>query len=366
MSVTVIVGGQYGGEGKGKITSHLAFHDDVDFVVRCGGPNSGHTVDHQGRRFVLRQLPVGVINPRTRLLIAPGAIVNPQVLFTEIDACGLPPHRLGIDYKTGIITDIEAREEEELSLQERLGSTLSGMGRGVAKRVLRDRTFRQAKDVPELAGFLTDVSQELNEGVDGGRSILIEGTQGFGLSLYHSPHYPYATSRDTTAGAFLSEVGLSPLVVTDIIMVIRTFPIRVGGTSGPLADEISWEELRGISGYPQPIQEFTSVTNRPRRVGRFDLDVVRKAAAVNRPTQIALLGVDYLEYSDKNKRTYESLAAETRTFVKDIAVALNVNVTLIGTGPTNEELIDRRLQRLAAMMQHHGSHITTSCEYPGT
>jgi adenylosuccinate synthase len=149
MSVTVIVGGQYGGEGKGKITSHLAFHDDVDFVVRCGGPNSGHTIDHQGKRFVLRQLPVGVINPRARLLIAAGAIVNPKILREEIAVCGLQPGRLGIDRNTGVITDTETTEEGKLSLQERLGSTLSGMGMGVAKRALRDATFRQAKDLPE-------------------------------------------------------------------------------------------------------------------------------------------------------------------------------------------------------------------------
>ena len=85
MSVTVIVGGQYGGEGKGKITSYLAIKDNVDFVVRCGGPNSGHTVDYKGIRFILRLLPAGVINPNTRLLIAPGAIINPRILLDARD-----------------------------------------------------------------------------------------------------------------------------------------------------------------------------------------------------------------------------------------------------------------------------------------
>jgi adenylosuccinate synthase len=342
MSVTVVVGGQYGGEGKGKITSYLAVHDDVDFVVRCGGPNSGHTVDYQGHRFVLRMLPAGVINSRTRLLIAPGAIVNPQLLFKEIEMCDLAPGRLGIDYKTGIITDAEALEEKALSLQERLGSTLSGMGRGVAKRVLRDKTFRQAKDIPQLARFVTDVSQELNAAVNGGKSVLIEGTQGFGLSVYHSPDYPYVTSRDTTASAFLSETGLSPFVVRDIIMVIRTYPIRVGGNSGPLANEISWEELRRLSGYPHPIEEFTSVTKRLRRVGRFDLDLVKRAASVNRPSQVALLGTDYLDYRNRSQLSLQELTDDALTLVKTIEKEINTSVTLIGTGPTNEEVIDHR------------------------
>lgn len=343
MSVTVIVGGQYGGEGKGKITAHLALHDGADFVVRCGGPNSGHTVDYQGRRFVLRQVPAGVVNPKTRLLIAPGAIVNPRVLRGELDVCGLEPGRLGIDRKTGVITETEGFEEKELALQERLGSTLSGMGRGVAKRVLRDAGFKRARDVPELSELLTDVSAELNRGINDGKSVIVEGTQGFGLSLYHSPDYPYVTSRDTTAAAFLSEVGVSPRAVTDIIMVIRTFPIRVGGNSGPLANEISWEELQGISGYPEPIKEFTSVTKRLRRVGRFDLDFIKKAAAINRPTQIALLGTDYIAYVNRGITGFEHLSAETRAFVQRLQ-DLRVPVTLVGTGPANEELIDRRTQ----------------------
>jgi adenylosuccinate synthase len=344
MSVTVIVGGQYGGEGKGKITSYLALQEDADFVVRCGGPNSGHTIDHQGRRFILRLLPAGVINPRTRLLIAPGAIVNPKILREEINMCGLLPGRLGIDWKTGIIADSEALEEGELGLQERLGSTLSGMGVGVAKRALRDATFKQAKDVPELEEFLTDVARELNEGIDRGKSVIVEGTQGFGLSLYHSPDYPFVTSRDTTASAFLSETGMSPLAVQDVIMVIRTYPIRVGGNSGPLRNEISWEELQALSGYPHPIEEFTSVTKRLRRVARFDFELVSRAALVNRPTHVALLGADYIDYHNRGQTVFEDLTADTKTFVRTVERELGVPVTFVGTGPKNEELIDHRSQ----------------------
>jgi len=342
MSVTVIVGGQYGGEGKGKITSYLAHRDNADYVVRCGGPNSGHTVDHKGRRLIFRLLPAGVINPNTRLLIAPGAIINPEILLDEVETCGLEQSRLGIDYKTGVITETEAQEEKELALQERLASTLSGMGRGIAKRVLRDDSFFRAQDIPELKSFLTDVSEELNNGIDHGKSVLVEGTQGFGLSLYHSPDYPFVTSRDTTASAFLSEVGLSPLTVQDVILVIRTFPIRVGGNSGPLKNEISWEQLQESSGYPHRIEEFTSVTKRLRRVARFDFELVRRAVAINRPTQIALLGTDYLDYQNKSVGAFDELTVETQSFVLRVQNDLGVHVTLIGTGPTNEELIDSR------------------------
>lgn len=358
MDVNIVVGGQFGGEGKGKITSYLALKDNIDFVVRCGGPNSGHTVDHDGNRFILRSLPVGVINSKTRLLIAPGGIINTKVLFEEMKLCNLKRARLGIDSKTGIISEKESCEEKTLSLQERVGSTLSGMGLGVSKRVLRDKNFKQAKDLPELAQFLTDVSEEINNGVNEGKSVIIEGTQGFGLSLYHSPYYPYATSRDTTASAFLSEVGLSPRVVKNVTMVIRTFPIRVGGNSGPLKNEISWEALQRMSGYPHPVEEFTSVTKRLRRIGDFDFELVKKATMVNRPTQIALLGLDYLDYANKGVMDFGDLTAEAKKFIESVERETNVNVAFVGTGPTNEELIDRRTE-IKSRLPHFESQLAS-------
>ncbi|MGH7230887.1 MAG: adenylosuccinate synthetase, partial [Nitrospiraceae bacterium] len=271
MPLTVIVGGQYGSEGKGKITSYLALRDNVDIVVRCGGPNSGHTVDYKGQRYELRTLPAGFINQNTRLLLAAGSLVIPEILLTEIKFAGIDPARVGVDRNAGIISASDSNAETNLLLRERLGSTLSGTGIAVANRALRNPDFKLAKDVSELKSFVTDVSEEVNWTIDKGGKVIIEGTQGFGLSVYHSPHYPYATSRDTTASGFLSEVGVSPLLVSNIIMAIRTYPIRVGGNSGPLADEITWEDLRRLSGYPSDIREFTTTTKKLRRIALFDL-----------------------------------------------------------------------------------------------
>lgn len=339
MPLTVIVGGQFGSEGKGKVTSHLALRDNVDIVVRCGGPNSGHTVDVDGQRYELRSLPAGFINSGTRLLLAAGCLINPEILLTEIKSTGTDPRRVGVDRHAGIISPSEGEEEAELRLRDRLGSTLSGTGIGVANRVLRKPDFKLAKDVPELQGYLTDVSAEVNEAVDKNGKVLVEGTQGFGLSVYHSPHYPYATSRDTTASGFLSEVGVSPRLVTDIVMAIRTFPIRVAGNSGPLNDEITWEELRERSGYPTDIRELTTTTKKVRRVGLFDLELVRRAVLVNRPTQVALHGADYLSWHNKSLRDYQGLTPDTKSFVESLNRSLGESITLIGTGPANEELI---------------------------
>lgn len=341
MPLTVVVGGQYGSEGKGKVTSYLALRDDVDIVIRCGGPNSGHTVDFKGQRYELRSLPAGFINQRSRLLLATGSLINPEILLTEIKVAGIDPKRVGVDRHAGAISASEGEEERKLYLGDRLGSTLSGTGIGVANRVLRSPDFKLAKDIPELQGFLTDVSAEVNSTLDKGGKVIIEGTQGFGLSVYHSPHYPYATSRDTTASGFLSEVGVSPRLVTDIVMAIRTYPIRVAGSSGPLSNEITWEEVRRRSGYPTDIREFTTTTKKLRRVGLFDLDLVKRAASVNRPTQIALHGADYLSHLNKGLRSYDLLQCETRGFVEQLERALCTRVSLIGTGPANEEFIDR-------------------------
>ncbi len=341
MPLTVIVGGQYGSEGKGKVTSYLSLRDNVDIVVRCGGPNSGHTVDVGGQRYELRSLPSGFINPGTRLLLAAGCLINPEILLSEIKSTGIDPRRVGVDRNAGIISPSEGEEEGKLRLRDRLGSTLSGTGMGVANRVLRKPEFKLAKDIPELQEYLIDVSAEVNAALDKGGKVLIEGTQGFGLSVYHSPHYPYATSRDTTASGFLSEVGVSPRLVTDIIMAVRTFPIRVAGNSGPFENEITWEEVRERSGYPTDIREFTTTTKKLRRVGLFDRELVSRAAMVNRPTKIAVHGADYLSYKNKSVQHFESLDLEARIFIEQLERALLISVATIGTGPCNEELVDR-------------------------
>lgn len=342
LGISIIVGGQYGGEGKGKIVSYLSLQDDIDYVVRCGGPNSGHTVDFEGKRYALRLLPAGFINTRSRLLLAAGTLVNPDILLQEIELCGVDPSRVGIDFGAGIITEKDAEYERHLHLKKRIGSTLSGTGAGVAKRALRDSSFRLARDVPELEPFLTCVSREVNTALDKNLKVIIEGTQGFGLSLYHSDCYPYTTSRDTTASAFLSEVGISPLRVNSIIMVIRTYPIRVAGNSGPLKNEIDWKEVQRLSGYPYEPKEFTTVTKQIRRVALFDIDLVKKATLANNPTQIALTGADYLDYHNKRLKNFAVLTEKTKRFIHWIEHEICVKVDFVGTGPDNEEIIDRR------------------------
>src|SRR5713101_1222975 len=339
MSLWVVVGGQYGSEGKGKVSAFITKQENIDICVRCGGPNSGHSfVDENGRTIVLRQLPTGFVNPRTRLLIPAGALIDPLVLKQEIDWLSLPGDRIGIDRKSFIISEDDRENERRLGLRERLSSTLCGVGAAQARRVLRAEDARLARDVvsdhPWLSKYLTDVSDEVNTSLDHEGKVLIEGTQGFGLSLYHSDHYPRTTSRDTTAAGFVSEVGVSPRLVTEVVVVFRTFPIRVAGQqAGPLHDEITWEEIRKDSGYPHSIEERTSVTDNVRRVARFDWLLATKAIAMNRPTRVAINGLDLLNYNDLGLTDFGSLSRLAVDLIRRVGEMSSCDTLYGGTGP---------------------------------
>jgi adenylosuccinate synthase len=268
-------------------------------------------------------------------------LVNPGVFLQEIERCGLGPDRIGVDRNAGVIEDIDLANEQKLALGERLGSTGSGTGSAVSRRVLRLPDFRLAEDHPKLKRFLTSVHEELRHAVRKDQSIVVEGTQGFGLSLYHAEKWPYRTSRDTTAHSFLGEVGLG-VRDHDVIMAIRTYPIRVAGESGPLPNEVTWEQVQQESEYPHPIAEFTTVTNHLRRVASFDWSVVDQAVVANSPTQIALHGADYIDHADYSTADWSALSDRTQGFIGEIEARLNVPVTLIGTGPDNGHTVDRR------------------------
>ena len=341
MPVTVVVGGQFGSEGKGKICAHLAATDNVDYMVRCGGPNSGHTVYLDGKRYQLRQVPAGFVNPNTRLLVAPGALIDPQVFLEEVELCGLDPSRIGIDHNAGVIETEDIEHEGSLNLNGRLGSTGAGVGSAVSRRALRVPDFRLVKDHPDLKPFVTSVRDELAPAVQAGWSVVVEGTQGFGLSIYHAEKWPYRTSRDTTAHSFLGEVGIG-VRDFEVIMAVRTYPIRVAGNSGPLPKEVTWDDVQRKSGYPYPVEEFTTTTKRLRRVAKFDWRVVEQAVFANSPTKIALHGADYLDFANYGVTEWSGLTEETRRFVAKVEDGTSTPVVFVGTGPTNEELVDRR------------------------
>jgi adenylosuccinate synthase len=338
MSLWVVVGGQFGSEGKGKISAFITCKEQIDICVRCGGPNSGHSfVGQDGVRHLVRQLPTGFIRKETRLLIPAGALIDLQILEFELRTLNLYS-RVGVDRNAMIIENSDHLAEQELFLQERLSSTLCGVGSAVARRALRGTNVRLAQDVASNIGWfaplITDVSEETNRALDCGKKVLVEGTQGFGLSVYHSREYPKATSRDTTAAGFLSEVGLSPRLVSEVVVVFRTFPIRVAGAqAGSLHDEITWEQLQDESGYPYAIHEVTSVTGKLRRIGRFDWEQAKESVRVNRPTMIALNGIDYLGYSNSRITQVDHLTQKAIHFMERLENTTKVPIHIWAAGP---------------------------------
>ena len=370
MSLWVVVGGQYGSEGKGKVAAFITKQEGIDICVRCGGPNSGHSfVDENGKTIVLRQLPTGYVNDGTRLLIPAGALIDPVVLKIEIETLAISPERIGIDPKCFVIEERDLEAERSLGLRERISSTLCGVGAAVSRRVFRGDDARLVKDVigtyPWLQELIVDggVSAEINAALDDGKKVLVEGTQGFGLSLYHSEHYPHCTSRDTTASAFLSEVGVSPRMVTEVVLVLRTFPIRVAGLqAGFIRNEINWEQIRAESGYPFEIEERTSVTKMVRRVGRFDWDLARAAIVLNRPTRLAINGLDYMNFNDFGATQEESLSTKTRSFLEEVTKELAAPISYLGVGPSLDQIIYRGVQHEEVMGQSAGLVYSTKSQ----
>ncbi len=337
MPAAIVVGGFWGDEGKGKIISHIAYTDKPKIIARGGvGPNAGHTVEFEGKKYGIRMIPSGFVYKDAKLLIGAGVLINPKVLLDEINMLKVED-RAKADYRCAIIEEkhIEADRTSE-HLKGKIGSTGSGCGPANADRVLR--TAKQAKDIPELQPFLTDVPLEVNEAIDEGEFVLIEGSQGFGLSLFYGT-YPYVTSKDTSASQIAADVGVGPTKIDDVIVVFKTFPTRVG--SGPFPTEMSQEEAEKLG-----IVEYGTVTGRRRRVGWWDGEFARYSAMVNGATQVALTGIDKLDKECYGVREWERLTPKAKEFIERVEDDVRVPVTLISTGPSLEQIIDLRKEKL--------------------
>jgi adenylosuccinate synthase len=333
MGCTVVVDGFYGDTGKGKIISYLAVADDVAVVARAGvGPNAGHTVVKDGKVYKLRMVPCGFVNPKARMLIGPGVLVNPELVIKEVAETGIDK-RFNIDPQCAIIEPKHIQiDQSDSNLKNNVKTTGTGTGPCNADRVMR--IAKMAREIPELKKYLADVPAIANKALDDGRNLLIEGTQGTFISLYYG-QYPYVTSKDVCASAACSDVGIGPTRVTDVAMVLKSYVTRVGG--GELDGEISQEEAKA-----RGWDEYGTVTGRQRRAAPFDYNLARRAKMINGATMIALTKLDVLYPYCRGAKEYAELGADAKKFVKKIEDEVKVPVTLIGTGPSVEELIDRR------------------------
>ena len=345
--VDVLVGGEYGSEGKGNIAFHIS--PEYDVLIRVGGPNAGHKVYlPSGEKYVHHQLPSGTRHGSGSLLIGPGAVLDVASLLREIAECDVDASRLRIDYRAMTISESDRKREGRLA--EEIGSTRQGVGAATARRIMRGKDVLLAGDIPELEPYVADASLYLEQSYKSGAKILLEGTQGTGLSIFHGS-YPYVTSRDTTVAGCLAEAGIAPARTRNVVLVCRTFPIRVqnpgsGATSGPLSHELVWADVERRAGFTEreiEDQEITSTTGRKRRVGEFEWELLRKASLLNGPTDIALTFVDYLDRRNEHARRFDQLTPETIQFIEEVENVAGAPVTLISTRFHPERsIIDRR------------------------
>jgi adenylosuccinate synthase len=335
----VVVGAQWGDEGKGKIVDVLAA--DADIIARYqGGANAGHTVDVAGDEFVLHQIPSGILHPDKRCLLGNGVVLDLDQFFEELDAIqarGIDAEpRVGISGRAHLLLEYHKRLDQASEKRRgasKIGTTGKGIGpayedkvarRGIRAGDLRDpeRAAVLIRDGAERANerlravegdlvdadavvarvlelrdrllpLITDVGEEIHKALQAGRQVLLEGAQGALLDIDHGT-FPYVTSSNTTAAGAATGTGIGPTAITAALGVVKAYTTRVG--SGPLPTELEsglGERLRELGG------EYGATTGRPRRCGWFDAVVVRYAARVNGLTGLALTKLDVLDSFDE-------------------------------------------------------------------
>lgn len=301
--LNLLMDGQFGSTGKGVFAQYIAEQNHIDIAISNAGPNAGHTFYPSTQRtspVVVKHLPVsGVVNDRSTIYLCAGAIINPDVLFQEIEESGVNHDRVFIHPRAAVITSDDVAAERRSNGVKIIASTMSGVGSALVRKIGR-RTLL-AGDCPALQRFVRyiDVQQLLVEGC----TAFMEVPQGMDLSINHGFAYPYCTSRDVTPASAMNDAGVHPHYLGTVSVTIRTFPIRVGnvvedgaevGWSGPFypdSTETSWESI-GV----QP--EYTTRTKRVRRVATFSHTQYKKMLNVMFPDYILLNFCNYLSEVD--------------------------------------------------------------------
>ncbi len=329
----VVVGAQWGDEGKGKIVDVLS--DGADIVARYqGGANAGHTVVVADEEFILHQMPTGVLQPDTLCVIGNGVVLDPETFIAEaeeLEARGIElAGRVAISDRTHLVLPYHKLLDSAAESRQKIGTTRRGIGpayedrtgrRGIRVGDLKtpDRIARQLREnvervnmlletlgseekadvdqhlklverlAPKLAPLSADIGQLIHDSVKAGKNVLLEGAQGTLLDVDHGT-YPFVTSSNTTAGAATVGVGISPRALDVVLGVIKAYTTRVGNGPFPTEQENeAGERLRRMGG------EFGATTGRPRRCGWFDAVVGRYASRVNGLTHLAVTKLDVLD-----------------------------------------------------------------------
>ncbi len=333
MPCNIVVGGFFGDEGKGKIVAYLVKKDIISLAARGGvGPNAGHTFNLNGQTFKVRMLPSAAFNVNTKLAIGAGVLVDPQILLNEISTFHAHD-RTFVDPHCGIIKeDHILQDSTESFLKDKIGTTGTGTGPANSDRALRKLSL--AMDCSEIKNYLNDVSCMIHSALDKKNNVLLEGTQGTYLSLYHGG-YPFVTSKDVTASSVCADVGIGPKYIDEVLVVFKSYVTRVGG--GPLENELGKAETQ-----KRGWLEYGSVTGRERRSSPFNIELAKRAIRLNGGTSFALTKLDVLFPECAGVTDYSKLSLPSKRFVEEIEAELGLKAELIGTGAEVDAVIDQR------------------------
>lgn len=415
MPLDIIVGAQWGDEGKGHITDRLAAKSAL--VARySGGDNAGHTVTVAGDVFKLHLVPSGIVHDNVPCLIGNGVVINPAVLLREIDELAarqvdVSPGRLKISRNAHLITPAHVALDKAMETErgkEAIGTTLRGIGpaytdktsrtglraglladpEGLADAIqqhveAKNRILEQvygADPLPvtavaaqytdyarRLAPYLTDGSVLVNDTLQAGHPVLAEGAQGTFLDLDHGT-YPFVTSSSPIAGGALIGLGVGPKVVRRVIGVAKAFTTRVGG--GPFPCEVRGEtalRLRGTG--DKPWDEYGTTTGRPRRVGWLDLVMLRHATCINGLTELVLTKLDILSGLEQLPVcvAYEINGERVEHFPTDLAVLAQCRPVYETLDGWREDIMSaRQLSDLPANARRYIDFVAETTRVPVT
>ena len=344
MSTLVVVGSQWGDEGKGKVTDYLA--QEADVVVRSqGGNNAGHTIVINNEKFALRSIPSGIFNPSIKNILANGMVINPKQLLEELhglESRGITDYKLYISNRAHIVLPYHEMLDgayEEFKGSRKIGTTKHGIGPCYSDKASRigirvgefineeefkecltntlaiknmelkmlglpevsvDDIFNEYKEyAKEISKFVCDTSLLIEEELEKGSKILFEGAQGVMLCIDHGT-YPYVTSSSPTGAAVPLNCGIAPKYINNVLGICKAYTTRVG--SGPFPTEIEGDLANYIR---ERGHEYGTVTKRPRRIGWLDCVTLNYARRVSGINYLALMLLDVLSGLDEIKICYE-------------------------------------------------------------
>jgi adenylosuccinate synthase len=347
--VNFLIDGQWGSTGKGKLAGYLyEQYKNLTMAISDNMPNAGHTFTRDGKNFIFKALPTGVLFDGVTSLIGPQAVIGEEQLQIEMEMVkneiGHYP-KLMIHPMASVVTASDKNAESEIV--SKMASTGQGSCAATVKKMWRAGEANLAKNSKILDPFVADIHAYMQHQLKNGGTALSEGSQGFDLSMHCGHSYPHVTSRDCLIGRMMDNAGCPVKSVGSIIACLRTLPIRVGSTentSGPYYDdqtELDWKAVSEMCGYD--VEEKTTVTQRIRRVFTFSEAQTRKFCEYVRPDYAFLNFVNY--YSDPT----EEIKAVSN--VANILDEYDCDLTLLGTGAeldamtvtNNKEILDGTL-----------------------